>query len=96
MPANVVDTISARAVAQQHVSASLIRVIKYVDAIYVTRLQRERFQDQSAYRKFSGSYVVDGELMQNAKPSCAVLHPLPRVDEIPASFDTDPRAAYFR
>jgi aspartate carbamoyltransferase len=52
--------------------------------------------DAAAYEAVRGSYVVDAQLMKTAKPSCAVLHPLPRVDEISADFDSDPRAAYFR
>ena len=48
------------------------------------------------YEKTRGSYVVDAKLMMAAKPNCAVLHPLPRVDEISTDFDSDPRAAYFR
>ena len=47
------------------------------------------------YEKTRGSYVVDAKLMMAAKPNCAVLHPLPRVDEIATDVDADPRARYF-
>ena len=62
---------------------------------YVTRVQRERFATEEAYRAVAGSYVVDKALMEAAPPRCVVLHPLPRVDEISTDFDADPRARYF-
>lgn len=96
MPTLIVDAISARAVAQQRSAASLAEVIHQVDAIYVTRVQKERFEDLSSYAALYGSYVVDNDVMKYAKPTCSVLHPLPRLNEIPPSFDNDPRAAYFR
>ena len=70
--------------------------MKDTNVLYMTRVQKERFPDAAAYEAVRGSYVVDAQLMKTAKPSCAVLHPLPRVDEISADFDSDPRAAYFR
>lgn len=67
-----------------------------LDALYVTRIQKERFDDPRDYEKIRGAYVIDGETMKAAKPDALVLHPLPRVGEISPSFDSDPRAAYFR
>jgi aspartate carbamoyltransferase catalytic subunit len=43
-----------------------------------------------------GCYVVDKNLMNRAPAHMVVLHPLPRVDEICTTVDSDPRAAYFR
>jgi aspartate carbamoyltransferase catalytic subunit len=40
--------------------------------------------------------VLDAEKMRGAKERMAVLHPLPRVNEIAIDVDSDPRAAYFR
>jgi aspartate carbamoyltransferase catalytic subunit len=71
-------------------------VLPELDALYVTRVQGERFDDPAAYEAVKGIYVVDPALMEGASASCIVLHPLPRVDEISPSFDRDPRAAYFR
>lgn len=45
---------------------------------------------------FQGCYVVDKSLMNRAPAHMVVLHPLPRVDEICTTVDSDPRAAYFR
>lgn len=41
------------------------------------------------------SYILTLDKMRNAKSDMAVLHPLPRVNEIALEVDDDPRAAYF-
>lgn len=64
--------------------------------LYVTRIQRERLESDEAYDKVKGSYVIDENFMKEAPSKMIVLHPLPRVDEISTSVDSDPRAAYFR
>ena len=71
-------------------------VISEVDVLYVTRVQRERFTDLSQYEEVKNYYIVDPELMQEAKENMVVMHPLPRVGEIRETVDPDPRAAYFR
>ena len=75
---------------------SLEAVLPKTDVLYVTRVQQERFAKQADYEKVKGSYIVTPELLKEAKADLAVLHPLPRVDEIDKRFDADPRAAYFR
>ncbi|KAH8054025.1 carbamoyl-phosphate synthase [Aureococcus anophagefferens] len=95
MPAGVAAAVDA-GTATRAEAPSLAAALVDADALYVTRVQKERFPDAAAYEAVRGSYVVDAQLMKTAKPSCAVLHPLPRVDEISADFDSDPRAAYFR
>lgn len=74
---------------------SLEGAIGGLDILYMTRIQQERFESEAEYLKFKGVYVLDGEKMKLAKPNMAVLHPLPRVDEITLEVDDDPRAAYF-
>ena len=71
-------------------------VLPETDVLYVTRVQRERFEDPSMYERVKGSYVITPETMKSAKERMIVIHPLPRVDEISMQFDNDPRAAYFR
>ena len=66
------------------------------DVLYVKRVQKERFADLKEYDQVKGAYVINKALMQGAKKHMAVMHPLPRVDEISPDFDADPRAAYFR
>jgi aspartate carbamoyltransferase catalytic subunit len=68
-----------------------------VDVVYQTRIQKERFGDRAEdYQAARGVYIVDSELLSLMKPRSIVMHPLPRVDEITAEVDSDPRAAYFR
>ena len=75
---------------------SLEDAIPELDILYMTRIQRERFDDPAEYERLKDSYVLTAEKMELAKPDMAVLHPLPRVNEISVKVDDDPRAAYFR
>ena len=75
---------------------SLEEAIGQLDVLYMTRIQRERFDDPQAYERLKDSYVLDTEKMAAAKSTMRVLHPLPRVNEISVKVDDDPRAAYFR
>lgn len=71
-------------------------VIGELDVLYMTRVQKERFASEEEYDKVKDSFVLDPEKMKGAKKKMAVLHPLPRVNEITQEVDDDPRAAYFR
>ena len=75
---------------------SLEEAIPELDVLYMTRIQRERFDDPFVYERLKDSYVLDTRKMESAKPTMRVLHPLPRVNEISVKVDDDPRAAYFR
>jgi aspartate carbamoyltransferase catalytic subunit len=75
---------------------SLENCLPETDVLYVTRVQKERFEDPVAYEKVAGAFAVDPEIMKAAKGEMIVMHPLPRVGEISPDFDDDPRAAYFR
>ncbi len=76
--------------------SSLEEAIPSLDVLYMTRIQRERFDDPAVYERVKDSYVLTAEKMEKAKPTMRVLHPLPRVNEISVAVDSDPRAAYFR
>ena len=71
-------------------------VIGKLDVLYMTRVQRERFFNEEEYLRLKDSYVLDVEKMKLARNDLAVLHPLPRVNEISVKVDDDPRACYFR
>ena len=75
---------------------SLEDAMPELDILYMTRIQRERFDDPAEYERLKDSYVLTAEKMTLAKAEMAVLHPLPRVNEISVKVDDDPRAAYFR
>lgn len=70
-------------------------VIGELDILYMTRVQKERFFNEEDYIRLKDSYILTGAKMKLAKPDMAVLHPLPRVNEIALEVDEDPRAAYF-
>ena len=67
-----------------------------LDILYMTRVQRERFEDLEVYERLKDSYILTAEKLQAAKPDMCVLHPLPRVNEISVDVDADPRACYFK
>ncbi len=67
-----------------------------LDVLYMTRIQKERFADPAEYERLKDSYILTADKMALAKEKMAILHPLPRVNEISVKIDADPRAAYFR
>ena len=71
-------------------------VMGELDVLYMTRVQKERFLDEDEFDRVKDSFVLDTARMALAKEKMAVLHPLPRVNEILTEVDADPRAAYFR
>jgi len=75
---------------------SMEEVISELDVLYMTRVQKERFLDEEEFNRVKDSFVLDASKMAMAKEKMAVLHPLPRVNEILPEVDDDPRAAYFR
>ena len=75
---------------------SIDDVIDKVDVVYATRIQKERFPDEADYKKVSGSYKFDVQLMKRAKENMILMHPLPRVDEITFEVDELPGAIYFK
>ncbi len=79
-----------------HEVESLSEVIARVDSIYITRIQKERFAQESEYEKVKDAYVLTKKLLENAKGSIPVLHPLPRINEISYDIDETEHAVYFR
>ena len=70
-------------------------VISEIDVLYVTRIQKERFPDESEYEKVKESYVIDKTLVSKMKEKSIILHALPRVNEISREVDKTPQAKYF-
>ncbi len=95
LPRELWDELATKGV-QQSRADELEAVLPETDVLYVTRVQKERFDDPSDYEAVKGSYVITPETMAAAKPSMALMHPFPRVGEISQEVDDDPRAAYFR
>ena len=67
-----------------------------LDVLYMTRVQKERFFNEEDYVRMKDFYILDREKMKLAPQDMIVLHPQPRVNEIAAEVDDDPRAAYFK
>jgi len=67
-----------------------------LDILYMTRVQGERFTDVEQFLRLRDSYILTPEKLHDAKPDLAILHPLPRVNEISVKIDDDPRACYFK
>lgn len=74
----------------------LEEVIDKLDILYMTRVQKERFFNEADYIRLKDSYILDNEKLKLAKSDLAILHPLPRVNEISMEVDNDPRAWYFK
>ena len=91
----MIDEVGAKGIPQHEFSA-LDQVLPETDVLYVTRVQKERFEDQAVYESVKSAFVIDPEIMKAARQEMIVMHPLPRVGEISVDFDDDPRAAYFR
>lgn len=95
MPKDVMNEVGEKGILQAEFD-SLESALPETDVLYVTRVQKERFEDPAEYEKVKGAYVIDPQIMKAAKQEMIVMHPLPRVGEISVDFDEDPRAAYFR
>jgi aspartate carbamoyltransferase len=95
MPREIVQELNELGI-QQKEYADLDQALPETDVLYVTRVQKERFENLDEYEEVKSLYVIDPTTMKKAKTRMIVMHPLPRVGEISEDFDSDPRAAYFR
>ncbi|HEY2979749.1 MAG TPA: aspartate carbamoyltransferase [Anaerolineales bacterium] len=95
MPPEIIAELKANKMEQAE-HTEMEKVLPETDVLYVTRVQKERFDDPADYEKVKDAYVIDPAVMKAAKERTIVMHPLPRVNEISMDFDDDPRAAYFR
>lgn len=95
MPQEVIAEVAEKGIPQSE-HTSLEPVLAETDVLYITRVQKERFEDPADYEKVKDAFGINPEIMKAAKQEMIVMHPLPRVTEISMDFDDDPRAAYFR
>ena len=75
-------------------ATEITEVIREINVLYVTRIQRERFPDPTEYSKVAGTYRVTGELLKENE-SVIIMHPLPKLDEIDPALDQTKQARYF-
>ena len=67
-----------------------------LDILYMTRVQRERFFNEADYLRLRDVFILTMDKLANAKEDLCIMHPLPRVNEIERSVDSDKRACYFK
>ena len=77
-------------------TTDLIEAMPKLDILYMTRVQRERFDSEEEYLRLKDSYILTPDKLTDAKKDLSILHPLPRVNEIAVAIDDDPRACYFK
>lgn len=94
MPAELVAELRLRGVEMRE-AATIAEVAQEADVWYITRVQKERFETEAAYQSVSGSYCVNGTMVNTMKSSAIIMHPLPRVGEISPEVDELPQAVYF-
>jgi aspartate carbamoyltransferase len=95
MPEAVTRDVRGRGIAVEE-TPDIRAALAQADIVYMTRVQRERFEDPAQYERLKGSYILNRRLVEEGKPGLIVMHPLPRVDEIATDVDALPGAAYFR
>ncbi len=94
-PQYVIDAIDESKTCEYVEVRDMVSVISQLDILYMTRVQQERFFSEDEYLRLRDTYILDEDKLRAAKPDMAILHPLPRVNEIAVEVDDDPRAAYF-
>jgi aspartate carbamoyltransferase catalytic subunit len=82
--------------ASVHEVGDVREVAPEVDVLYMTRAQSTRFAHTRRFEREPGTFVVDAEVLRDLPEGARILHPLPRGEELPATFDADPRVACFR
>jgi aspartate carbamoyltransferase catalytic subunit len=79
---------------QYSTHSSIEEVVPELDVLYMTRVQKERF-DASEYAHMKSAYILTADTLKDARQNMKVLHPLSRVDEITTDVDKTPHAYYF-
>lgn len=73
----------------------LSKGMKNADALYMTRIQKERFFSEEEYLRLKNAYILTAKRLSTAPERMIVMHPLPRVNEVHYDVDRDPRSRYF-
>ena len=93
MPDYICEELEERGI-EYSIHEQLEEIIPELDILYMTRVQKERF-DETEYKHIAAKYILTTDTLQEAKPNLKILHPLPRVDEIHIDVDSTPYAYYF-
>ena len=95
IPSKIIDFLSNNDISYEETS-DYQKWIQKADILYVTRLQKERFENIDQYDAIKDLFILTPDILKNAKKDITILHPLPRVNEIDPTIDSLPNAAYFR
>jgi len=95
MPASITEGLKKSGV-EVEINPDLDSAVAKSDVLYMTRIQKERFEDPEEYERLKTSYEVTNETVKKAKKGMIIMHPLPRVTEIAVEVDAYEGAAYFR
>ena len=95
-PEYVLERIRSSVDCTYRETGDLNGVMGDLDVLYMTRVQQERFFNEDDYLRLRDTYILNADKLRAARPDMAILHPLPRVNEIAVEVDDDPRAAYFQ
>jgi aspartate carbamoyltransferase catalytic subunit len=93
MPDYILEELTNRNITYS-VHSSIEEVVDSLDILYMTRVQKERF-DETEYQHMKSSFLLDATMLNNVRKNLKVLHPLPRIDEIDKNVDDTPYAYYF-
>ena len=93
MPAYILKTLD-KAGIEYSIHDTIEEVMPKVDILYMTRVQKERF-DETEYQHLRSKYILQASMLHDAKSNMKILHPLPRIDEITLDVDASRHAYYF-
>ncbi|MGB5444418.1 MAG: aspartate carbamoyltransferase [Psychromonas sp.] len=94
MPDYILEELTERGI-NYSIHNSIEEVIGSLDVLYMTRVQKERF-DETEYQHIKSAFLLNADMLENVRENLKVLHPLPRIDEIHPNVDATPYAYYFQ
>lgn len=95
LPDYIINEVLIPSGAEYREVESMEEAMESLDILYMTRVQRERFDSEEEYLKHKDAFILDCDKLKTAGDSLTIMHPLPRVNEIAVEVDDDPRAKYF-
>jgi len=111
MPLEIQEELAEKYGVKQYRKTNITDTYMHSDIIYMTRIQKERFENlapsgntsdvplYSLYYsaiEYQKSYCIDKARLGHIKSTAIIMHPLPRLNEIAPEVDEDPRAVYFK
>ncbi|MEJ6078585.1 aspartate carbamoyltransferase [Vibrio sp. 1-Bac 57] len=94
MPDYIIEELNERNI-NFSLHSSIEEVVDDLDVLYMTRVQKERF-DETEYQHMKSAFLLNASMLGNVRDNLKVLHPLPRIDEINIDVDETPYAYYFQ